>query len=530
MRRAFKRSAVPQPAASRSMDYTFPAPVRGWVTNQNLITQSPGSAIVLDNWFPTQQGVRMRRGTARWITIGSSPVLSLMTYVSGGQRLMFAADETGIYNVTSSSSEPASSVVSGQTSGRYSTAMVSTVGGNYLYAVNGSDDALLFDGSSWDEIDSTSEPISITGVDTSDLMDVWTHRNRLFFIQNNSLRAWFLPPGQVGGAALDLFLGAVFTKGGSLLFGATWSLDAGDGLDDKCAFVTAEGEVAVYQGSDPGDAQDWFLVGVYDVGRPLGPDAYIRAGGDLLIATDRGVIPLNAAIQRDRASLGLASLSAPIDTEWRQEVFARGAVPWPMLKHDDGPMVIVGLPVVGSAPPRAFVANIETGAWAQWTGCDVNCLAMHQGGAFFGTADGRIMRFETGGDDDGQPYICRLGYAFSELRSQGAFKVVKLVRASFRASTMFIPQVSGSADWTTDFPSPPGSAQTTQADVWDVGLWDEAFWDAGAERRISTRWVSVARAGFAFSPQVQISSDTDSAPDVELIAVGVVYETGGLVV
>ena len=49
-----------------------------------------------------------------------------------------------------------------------------------------------------------------------------------------------------------IYLSGASTKGGKLLFGATWSIDAGDGTDDKCVFVTDNGEVLVFTGSDPG--------------------------------------------------------------------------------------------------------------------------------------------------------------------------------------------------------------------------------------------------------------------------------------
>ncbi|TIR78102.1 MAG: hypothetical protein E5X19_32465, partial [Mesorhizobium sp.] len=72
---------------------------------------------------------------------------------------------------------------------------------------------------------------------------VWTYRSREFFIEKNTLTAWFLPVDAISGAASDFSLAGVFQKGGSLLCGGTWSLDAGDGVDDKCVFISTKGEV-----------------------------------------------------------------------------------------------------------------------------------------------------------------------------------------------------------------------------------------------------------------------------------------------
>ena len=42
---------------------------------------------------------------------------------------------------------------------------------------------------------------------------------------------------------LQIPLSGAATKGGKLLFCATWSIDAGDGIDDKLVFCTDLGEL-----------------------------------------------------------------------------------------------------------------------------------------------------------------------------------------------------------------------------------------------------------------------------------------------
>ncbi|MFK5282932.1 hypothetical protein ACI3PL_25530, partial [Lacticaseibacillus paracasei] len=79
-----------------------------------------------------------------------------------------------------------------------------------------------------------------------------------------------------------LFLGWHFPKGRDAAIWGQVSMDAGDGLDDKCVFVSSEGEVAVYEGTNPGSAADWRKAGVYQITRPLGQNAKVSAGGDLL--------------------------------------------------------------------------------------------------------------------------------------------------------------------------------------------------------------------------------------------------------
>ena len=43
---------------------TFAAPINGWVANQNMANPPEQGATVLENWFPTSTGIRMRAGSS----------------------------------------------------------------------------------------------------------------------------------------------------------------------------------------------------------------------------------------------------------------------------------------------------------------------------------------------------------------------------------------------------------------------------------------------------------------------------------
>ncbi len=87
-------------------------------------------------------------------------------------------------------------------------------------------------------------------------------------MQEDSLRVWFLEPFAIQGTANLLDLGPIFDKGGAILCQSTWTLDGGSGADDLAVWVTTQGQVAVYQGLDPSDANNWALVGIPCVGVP----------------------------------------------------------------------------------------------------------------------------------------------------------------------------------------------------------------------------------------------------------------------
>jgi hypothetical protein len=531
MRRGFRRVPVAAKAQQKGETITFPAPIRGKVSNENLASAQPLGAKVLVNAFPTQTGLRVRGGSRKIATL-DGPVLSMFTYVSGSAAKHFAASQAKVYDVSSvadpSVVPPAD--ISGQSAGYYSAVQFSTVGGEFLYIANGSDKLQLYNGTSWQAIDGASSP-SITGVTTSTLSHVWAYRNRLFFIQSGSMYAWCLPVNSLGGAATQISLAGVFQNGGSLLTGGAWSMDAGDGIDDRCVFISNQGEVAVYEGADPGDPNDWRLQGRYDITPVLGKRALMPVGGDLLILTEDGIVPISQVVSKDPAALSLAAVSRNIEPDWRREVMARGGKPWEFIKFPRYNMGIVSLPVTTTAPPLCFVVNLETGAWADYTGWDTNCLVLHNKWAYFGTSDGKVMQAEIGGNDDGQIYTVQIAAQFDHLKSPGQTKTVRMARETWLASRDFNSRVSVSVNYQTVFPAAPNSAPDGGAlDLWDVGKWDQAKWDAAlANRTARVQWRSIGRTGYAVSWQIQVTCGVTATPDAELVSIDLLYDRGGIV-
>ena len=510
---------------------TFSAPRRGWVVSENLASQGPESALVLENWVPTTTGIRPRRGSRKRATIGETPVLSMWEYVGISGRKRFASNTANIFDITSvvDPEEVLTAAVTSRTSGYYNTIQVTTLGGVFQYCFNGTDKPLLYNGTAFTAIDAASTP-AITGVTTSTLSYGWLYANRIFMVQSGTMKAWALPVDAIGGAAIEVSLDAVFQDGGELLFGASWSLDAGDGLGQKCVFVTTTGEVAIYDGIDPADPANWKLQGVYKVTRPLGPRAWMQAGGDLLIATDDGIIPLSEAIRKDSAALSLSAVSRNIEPEWRNEVLSRSGEPFEIVKWPLNSMMIVSLPPVNTKLDGCLVCNLQTGAWSKFTGWQTRCLAIFDGKGFYGTDEGAIYEMEVGGSDDGMPYTATYVGSFDHLVSIGITKTVTLARATFRSIGPINPRISCSTNYIINRPAAPQSPNDYTEDVWDSAIWDTSEWDAGGPGPIyQTQWVGIGVTGYAIAPQVQLTFGITPSPDAELVTFDLIYEDGGII-
>jgi len=275
-RNGFNRSAVANQLQQQQRFVTFLAPVGGLLVNEPLAKSDRKSARVLNNWFPTTRGARVRGGSKLYATLSATgePIESLFSHVTGSTETFFAACDGDVYDISIITDPEAvpTADITGQTSDLYSTAQIGTAGGDYLVICNGTDTPQIYDGITW-------SAASITGVTSSTLVFVWLFANRLFFIQKDTQKVWYLPVDSIGGAATEFSLAGVLPTNNPLLLGGRWSYDAGDGLDDRWVVISETGNVAVYQGTNPSSATDWTLVGTYDITKPLGKNATSRPAG-----------------------------------------------------------------------------------------------------------------------------------------------------------------------------------------------------------------------------------------------------------
>ena len=515
-----------RPMRVPSEPYPIPAPINGWVLSENLATPMPASAKVLDHFIVTTSGSDVRGGHQLHATL-DDPVTHLAQF-TGATEALFACTASKIFDVTSPADPevtPTASVT-GQTGGDYATAMFNIVGTDYLYFVNGADSARLYNGSTFTTITTVSSP-AITNVATASLSHVAVYAERLFFVEKDSLRAWYLPIASIAGAAASFSLAGVFRKGGKLLFISSFSGDSGEGMDDRIVFVSTEGEAAIYQGTNPGDAATWSLMGVYDIPKPLGKNSHIRTGGDLLIGTEAGIIPLTSAIQQDIAAVAGAAVSKNIAPYWQQKATRIGS-DWDMVKVLDDNLLIVAQP--NESLDTSLAVNLQTGAWMRWTGIRTQCLGVLDGDPYCGDHNGLVYRMNAGGSDNGALYTARYLGNFDPMGAQGVTKTIVNARPLFEASTDFIPQLIFKANFDETASAPPSTAPVASAEGWDTGNWDEVLWDGGAiVTRTVSDWQSQGATGVYLAPELQISSNSTTKPDVSLVSIDAMFHIGEMV-
>lgn len=256
----------------------------------------PTDAVICDNFDPKPGALTLRSGCDNWVTGITGAVETLMQYAALGTRSLWAAANSAFYDVSASGAVGAAADT-GHTNNRYQFVNFGTAGGNFLIVVNGADTPRKYNGTVW-----SSNAITGSGLTDSNLIHVNAFKQRLFFIEKNTLNFWYLPVSTIAGAASKFDLSSFFTLGGELQAMGTWTIDGGDGQDDYAVFLTTEGEVAIYRGTDPALISSWFLVGIYKIGRPISRRCFVKVGSDLVVITEDGFVPLSRALITGRAS------------------------------------------------------------------------------------------------------------------------------------------------------------------------------------------------------------------------------------
>jgi hypothetical protein len=230
------------PRQQASQTVTVAAPIGGWNARDALGAMDPLDAVTLQNFWPGTNSVILRNGYTKHATGFPSTVESLMPYSSGTANKLFAVSDGKIYEATNPGAIGAAAV-SGLSNSRFQYTNITTAGGSYLMAVNGADKLQIFDGTNWHE-DGDGPPYDITNVDTADCSNILLFKNRIWLIENGSLKVWYLPINAIGGAAVALDMTTLVQLGGYIMAGMTWTLDAGYGVDDNLAFITNKGELS----------------------------------------------------------------------------------------------------------------------------------------------------------------------------------------------------------------------------------------------------------------------------------------------
>ena len=587
--------AVPQ--QRKALTTSLASPIGGWNARDSLAAMNPLDAVQLVNFFPTPTDVTLRKGYTKSSTGITGKVNSLMNYTDtslpAGYNL-FAAAGTKIYDA-----KPATAVefFDGLTSDKLQHINITNSAGHFLVACNGVDPVIIFDGTRWFFVATTttaqtistithvgavatlttaaphglitgnrvtisgatsseyngtyvitktgantftytmaSTPaadatvvgsyttIGITGIDSSKFVNVNLFKNRLYFTEEDSLNCWYLDPDAIGGAASPLPFGGIARNSGYLQAMGTWTIDAGQGADDYAVFVTSMGEVIVYNGTDPDNADTWALKGVWQLGQTFNRRCFFKWSGDLLLLTQDGLVPLASALQSSRLDPRVNITDKIYYAVSQAATQYYDLFGWQINYYASENMLILSVPTdVGM---EQYVMHTITKSWARFTGIEAYCWEvsgdadMHFGG------DGFVGKFYDTTSDAGNNIVATAQQAYSYFDSPGQLKRFTLVRPTLQTDNGIPTVLCGIS---VDFDTTPLINQisfnpaASQVGKWDVAKWDKANW--GGQLVTTKIWQGVTGLGFSGSISLNVAS---SGIELHWASTDYVMETGGV--
>lgn len=498
---------------------SIPAPIGGWNARDSVADMDARDAVILENWFPSATYVELRHGYSRFATVASGWVESLMAYTGGTSEKLFAAAGTVIYNVTAGGAGVSN--VTGLTNARFQYINNTTSGGSYIQCVNGADKMRVYDGSAW-HADGDGAPYDVTGVDTATCIGITLSHNRVWLTQTGTLKAWYLPTNAIGGAATAFDLSSFCNRGGYLMTIATWTQDAGQGMDDMTVFITSEGEVLVYRGTDPASSATWGLIGVFWIGSPIGRRCTVKYAGDLLIITRDGVQPLSLALQSTRIN-SRVSITDKIQSVVSQSVTLYGSnYGWQLLPYPNENMLFLNVPLQQNAIQQQYVMNTITRAWCNFTGWNAACWELYQDEPYFGGNAYVGKAHDTLADNGGVIQANGL-QAFNYFGQRNREKQFTQMRPVL--NTNGTPAIAAGMNLDFDISNPTSTLAFSPSNygVWNTSLWDNALW--GPDFTVVQAWQGANGVGRCAAPHLLASS---SGLNVQWLSTDVIWRPGGI--
>ena len=330
-------------------------------------------------------------------------------------------------------------------------------------------------------------------------------KGRAFYWAENKQSFWYATAGSYQGILAEFDLSTQITRGGYLVQMVAWTLDSGSGVDDLAVFIFSTGETLVYQGSDPGDVNDWSLIGRFQIGEPLGPRAHAKVGSTEIVLTRDGYLDISAALRDGRYS-EKSAYSAKIIRASKDAPAQYGSFwGWEAVLYPAGQLFVVNVPT-SEETALQHVRETSSGGWCEFSGWNARTFCVFRNRLFFGDADGNVCIADAGTSDNGERIQAWGIPAYNALGNRAARKQLT---AAAVVSNILQPAsyaYDGLADFDTSLRSTVVDDTSAAGSEWDVSEWDVSEWDSGSTSEAPTRtgWKNVHAIGYSVTLSVRV--------------------------
>ena len=502
------------------------APSNGLNFRDPFLTLGPKDAVVCNNFIAKPVGCELRQGYQKHVTGLGGVVNSFLPYLaqSPDDNKIFAAVAGNIFDVTTSGEDIEPDVETTATDGYWSSIMFSGPTQNFLCCTSPSGGYYTYDSSSgW--VDRTADLTGFTGVPGC----IASWKNRLFIVAAGTAKVYYLPVNSIQGAASELDFGPLLKHGGHVSGIVNWTLNAGLTIDNYFVVFGSQGDVLVYQGTDPDDVSTFAIKGIWYTGRPpVGDRFFHEYGGELFVLTELGLLPLSKMVNGEVAdsynvmSARIQPVLSPLLSQLINDDH------WEVMLVDNNDLLIISPPPVNEIY-TTYVMFIQTGAWSTFSGMPIRSMTNYLGQMYFGTDDGDVCLGLLGNRDGvnvdgtgGDEIVGQLQGGFNDFGSAANLKMFNMARPILIGQA----QPSVQAQMNIEYKFNPVYSTLTYSDdgsaLWDDALWNEAAW--AGELNTYAAWVGLQGMGYYGSLRIAVKG----RPGTTYVSSTVMYQTGGV--
>lgn len=527
-----RASAAPQTSDATVM----PAPVGGMDARVGAGSGDTSVALLLYNLVPAEYGLQIRPGYRVYAEgLNGEDVRTVIPYqgLDAGQTddKLFVATQDGIWDASVDGGTPTLEVafaIQSQDAGfGVYTHYVNDNGDDMIYYADGQNGLFEYDTllDTWAlATNITPKAGSLTPFAIANINYVVSHKNRLWFCQQDSNVAWYLPSAVAEGEVTEFLFARKFKHGGAIAGLYNWTMDGGDGRDDYLVAVSRGGDVIPYTGSNPDNAADWDNTGTFYIGNvPRGSRAASEYGGNLFLLSTLGLVSMTDLLSgTDPATVGdRLSIGYKIARLLRDDIaLYETQNGWDIKYVPQDGVMLVNVPPLLDGTYRQYSYSIATGAWGIWRDVPMLSSEPYQSELVVGTA-GKVLRMDVPQDNvqtdgsGGTPIRYSVLSAYSDMEAPGQFKRNAFVRPNWSAETAPSYECYALYDYTLNLFAARGTAAQQNKALWDTALWDFGIWasDVGdpyfSLRGTSGmgRTIAVSMSGYAQSGSILLSWD-----------------------
>lgn len=481
---------------NKSITYTLPAPIKGLNKRDAAADMDSSYALTMDNYIPYDDKVILRKGYQKYAGF-QNKIETLAVLNNGTQSEILAVGGHKIWNISSKSNVYQYPDVYISENRCYTVQYK-----NYLYFLNGIDTPKVYFTDTQGVQHLTDWGFEGGGLNARALIAGSVSKQRLWFIEKGTMRVWYAEnAGNIAGELQCFDLAQVSRFGGYLSAVANWTQDGGQGIDDLTVFITSEGEVLVYSGSNVNDADDWKLRGSYKISRPIGYNCVISYQGDLVIITQAGYIPLSSALPLDKANSSQVAFSDAIRdlvTSRTKMYFSRAG--WQGIIYAQGGYALFNVPL--NKGFEQHVINVNTGAWCRFTDINSCCWAEYNSRLYFGSDDG-VYLFDEGYSDNGEAIIGEVAQAYTDLGNSN-LKRVQLINPRTKSLYNYTLVIYTNTDMQNNRYEYCENIGNSGGCMWNKTMWANsekatAKWINSGSDELHSQWIGNSATGYKFS-------------------------------